>query len=65
MYKSGSEYAQSDYQHTIESRTVDCATITEIDFYITNIIRKSIALFNGGATNQDVLLFMTLLVGKT
>ena len=45
---------------TVELQTVDLATIRKIDFCMTNLLHKFIALCNRGATEQDMLLFATL-----
>ena len=45
---------------TVELQTVDLATIRKIDFCMINLLLKFIALSNGCATEQDMLLFPTL-----
>ena len=43
-------------------KTVDDASTTKnvVFFFMKNVLQKCIALCNGGATNQGILLFETL-----
>ena len=47
-------------ENTVEFQTVDHATIVKILFSMVDLVNKSFALCNGGATKHETLLSATL-----